>query len=163
MRLWPKSRGGSAAAGGLAAVLAIAVPIVANFEGLYTYVYRDPVGVLTYCYGETENIPAKGTRFTPQECADLLKAKLPRYDAEMMACVKVPITDKMRAAFLSFSYNVGTGAFCKSTLVRLLNQQKYREACDQLTRWTKAGGRTLLGLVRRRGEERTLCREGLPA
>jgi lysozyme len=148
------------AAGGF---LGVALTIIMGFEGLSTYVYKDPVGIPTYCYGETENVPSRGTRFTPEQCRALLLAKLPRYDAAMMKCVsaKVVLPDERRAALISFTYNVGSSAFCKSTLVRKLNAGDTRGACNELLRWTKAGGRELRGLVNRRKAERDLCLKGL--
>lgn len=160
MRAGVKIAGG--AAGGLG-VLGLAVTLIMPFEGYEPKVAPDPINVPTWCYGETEGPIPYGVTFTKAQCLDMLKAKLPRYDAEMMACVKVPLPDTMRAVFISFTYNVGSGAFCKSTLARKLNARDYRGACDELLRWVKAGGRTLTGLVRRRADERSLCLEGVPA
>ena len=71
--------------------------------------------------------------------ADLLK------HAQALECVKRPMNDGQKAAFLSFAFNVGNGAFCSSTLVRKAN----------------AGGKQLPGLVNRRAAERKLCEQGL--
>jgi lysozyme len=61
----------------------------------------------------------------------------------------------------SLAYNIGVGAFCGSTLVALLNQGLYVEACSQILRWDKAGGRQLRGLtIRREAEHRTCIGEG---
>jgi GH24 family phage-related lysozyme (muramidase) len=61
-----------------------------------------------------------------------------------------------KAGLTSFAYNVGTDAFCGSTLVRRLNAGD-PAACDEMLRWTKAKGITLPGLVKRREQERALC------
>jgi len=62
-------------------------------------------------------------------------------------------------AYVSFAYNVGVGAYCNSGLVRALRQTPpdYTAACDNMLLWTRAGGRELPGLVKRRREEHAKC------
>nr|WP_276554179.1 lysozyme [Cupriavidus gilardii] len=78
-------------------------------------------------------------------------------NAGVNSCVRVPLTDGQRTAFVSFTYNVGRGAFCGSTLVRKLNAGDYVGACNELPRWVYAKGVKLPGLVNRREQERALC------
>lgn len=139
---------------------AICIACVAGFEGLRTVAYRDPVGIPTICFGETRGVKL-GQRTTAEECKDLLASRLTEFDAAIARCVKVPLPDARRAALVSFAYNVGTSAFCGSTLVKKLNAGDTFKACDELLRWTKAGGITLPGLVKRRQAEHNLCTEGL--
>ena len=72
-------------------------------------------------------------------------------------CIKRPMTDGQKAAFLSFAFNVGNRAFCDSTLARKANAGDMAGACAELSRWTYAGGKQLPGLVRRRATERAVC------
>jgi lysozyme len=59
---------------------------------------------------------------------------------------------------LSWTYNVGVGAACKSTLVQKINQgAEYSAWCPELKRWVYAGGNKLPGLVRRREAEYQFC------
>lgn len=64
-------------------------------------------------------------------------------------------------ALVSFSFNVGTGAACRSTLVSYLNRHQWWQACDQLTRWVFVNGKVSAGLERRRQAERKLCLSGV--
>ena len=58
---------------------------------------------------------------------------------------------------MSFSYNIGLGAFRTSTLLKRVNTNpKDADICNQFARWNKAGGKVLLGLTRRRKEEANL-------
>lgn len=139
-----------------AAVLAIAVPLIMVFEGLYTYAYRDPVGIPTICFGHIEDV-RMGDRSTPEECKQMLFDDLPRYEAGVQRCIRVPMSDKRHAAILSFTYNVGDGALCKSSVARHLNAGNVRAGCDALLLYNKAKGMTLPGLTRRRHSERRLC------
>ena len=59
-------------------------------------------------------------------------------------------------ALVSFTFNLGGGAFRRSTLLRKLNEGDRAEAADQLLRWNRAGGKVLRGLTRRREAERTM-------
>ncbi|MDX5559620.1 glycoside hydrolase family protein [Escherichia coli] len=62
-----------------------------------------------------------------------------------------------RGALYSFVYNVGAGNFRTSTLLRKINQGDIKGACDQLRRWTYAGGKQWKGLMTRREIEREIC------
>jgi len=134
---------------------AIAVICVSGFEGVRQVAYRDPVGIPTVCFGETRGVKM-GDRHTLDECQGMLIDRLDEFNAGVNRCIRVPMSDSRRAAVVSFSYNVGIGAFCSSTFARRLNAGDPK-ACDELLKWTKAKGITLPGLVRRRDEERKLC------
>jgi lysozyme len=140
----------------------ICVACVAPWEGLWTTAKPDRLAynIPTVCYGETEGVKI-GDHYTKEQCADMLAAKLPRYNAEISKCIHVPISDKTRAAFVSFAYNVGSGGFCRSSAARRLNAGDSRGACDALMVWNRAGGRVVKGLTNRRAAERKLCLEGI--
>lgn len=143
-----------------ASVLAIAAPLVMYFEGRVNRTYADPVGVLTSCYGHTGPELKLGQMFTDEQCLAQLEADLAKH-AVALDCVRYPLTDGQKAAFLSFAFNVGNGAFCGSTLVKKANAGDMPGACSELSRWTFAGGKQLPGLVKRRAAERQLCEGGL--
>jgi lysozyme len=148
-----------------AAALAVAVPAVKVYEGLWLTAKVDTIGTgrpVTACYGETENVRL-GQKFTEKECADLLGVKLKRYDAEIGRCIHVELPDYTRAALVSFAYNVGSAGACRSTTIRKMNEGDIRGGCEALMQWTRAQGRVVQGLVNRRAKERTLCLAGLTA
>lgn len=142
-----------------AGAIALATGLVMSSEGFVNHVYKDPVGIPTYCFGETRN-PQPGKTYSREECASLLSGRLEGFNAGIDRCIRVPLSDTRRAALLSFSYNVGTGALCSSGLARRINAGDPK-ACEELDKWvyaTKAGIRIKLpGLVTRRAEERKLC------
>ncbi|WNG71549.1 lysozyme [Cupriavidus gilardii] len=140
----------------IAAGIAAAVPLVAAFEGLRQTAYLDPVGIPTACFGATKGVRLDQV-YTREQCDDLLAKDLLEANAGVNSCVRVPLTDGQRTAFVSFTYNVGRGAFCGSTLVRKLNAADYVGACNELPRWVYAKGVKLPGLVSRREQERALC------
>lgn len=134
--------------------IALSTASVAGFEGLRTHVYQDSGGVDTACYGETHITKQS---YTKDECDELLKARLAQVASDLEPCIKVDMPDTRRKALLSFAYNVGTGAACRSTAIRKLNAGDVRGGCDALLMWTKVDGVELKGLVRRRKWERDQC------
>ena len=143
-----------------AGAVALVLPVVMLYEGTVLRSYVDPVGIVTACTGHTGPELRMGQRYTRQQCEDMLYGDLLKH-AAALDCIKRPLTDNQKAAFLSFAFNVGNKAFCNSTLVRKANAGDILGACAELSRWTLAGGRELPGLVKRRAAERQLCEKGL--
>lgn len=147
-----------------AGLMAAAVALVGAWEGMRLVAYPDRLayGIPTVCFGETRGVKL-GDRYTAEECKVMLGDALAEFETGMRRCLTNPdaIPDKPYVAFLSLSYNIGTGAFCRSTLVRKVNAGDLRGACDAILSWTRAGGKVVKGLVNRRKEERKICLEGL--
>lgn len=144
----------AAAGGGAMAIAAILIP---SLEGIEYKPYRDVAGVLTVCYGHTGPDIIPGRTYTRAECKALLDKDLIPFARSVERSVKVPATEYQKAALISFSYNVGVYAFEHSTLLKKLNARDYTGACDELRRWTFAGGKQWKGLMNRREVEREVC------
>jgi lysozyme len=140
--------------------LAIALVAVSSFEGIRQYAYRDPVGIPTICFGETKNVRL-GDKATLEHCNGLLEARLQEFGRAVDSCINKPLPPYRKAAFTSLAYNIGTGAFCGSTLVRKYNAGDYVGACDQIKRWNLAKGIALPGLAKRRYVEHQMCMKEL--
>lgn len=149
-------------AGALVALVVAASPFVAGWEGLRTKAYQDVIGVWTVCFGETKGVK-RGDTYTKAECEAMLAKELRQYAVDLGKCLKAPLPEGAAVAFLSWSYNVGTSAACRSTAVRKANAGDLFGACDELLRWTRAGGRVVPGLVNRRRAEHELCTGSLIA
>ncbi|MDQ7733766.1 lysozyme [Halomonas sp. SpR1] len=148
------------AIGATAGALSIATAVVSYYEGYQPNAYRDPVGIATICYGHTATA-RMGQTLSQAQCTQLLQADLGTAFAAVDRRAQVELPPPTRAALASFVYNVGEGAFARSTLLRKLNAGDLRGACHELSRWVYAGGRQLNGLVKRRATERELCLEGI--
>lgn len=144
------------------ALTAAAVALVGAWEGVRTVAYRDIVGVPTVCFGETRGVKM-GDRYTMDECRAMLGDALVEFETGMRACLTNPdaIPEKSYVAFLSLSYNIGTRAFCGSTVARRANAGDIKGACEAIPAWNRAGGRVVKGLVNRRAEELRICRQGI--
>lgn len=139
-----------------ATLLALLTPILVSNEGLKTKAYLDPIGVPTACVGETRGIKL-GQSFTPEECKLMLAARIEEFDRELGKCVHGVFPIEVRAAVLDWAYNVGSGAACKSTLVKKLNKGDLVGACGEFKRWNKPD---LPGIRKRRQMETDLCMKG---
>lgn len=151
-------RPGLAGASFAAAVAIYAAAIIAPREGRELVPYKDIVGVWTVCEGVTGKAVIPGRQYTDAECDKLLQTEVGKHYAGLAACINVPVQIHEMAALVSWTYNVGTGAACGSTLVRQLNAgQPATTWCAQLDRWVYAGGKRVRGLERRRAQERAIC------
>jgi lysozyme len=129
----------------------------------YLRAYLDIVGIATACDGITKNI-RMGQTFTEAECTAMLERELIVHAEGVMKCtpgLRGPGRDWQRFAAVSFTYNVGIGAACRSSVVRRFNAGNYRGGCDALLMWNKAGGKVVRGLTLRRQRERAACLKGL--
>ncbi|MFP3275428.1 MAG: lysozyme [Paraburkholderia sp.] len=161
---------GTAAAAGLLA-------LVPKFEGTKLTTYRDPIGVLTYCTGATEDA-AWGKTYSPAECREQLDRDLARHAEGVMGCINAPLTPGQKIAFVDLAYNVGVGAVCNSSIAKRANAGNVLGACEKLDEFVCVAAskstedaegpcahkprpmRALPGLVRRRAMERRLCEGG---
>lgn len=123
-------------AGAFGVALALTSPLLEEIEGIRYKPYKDIAGIWTVCAGITGKDVVLGKTYTQRECDALLANHIKIAKDEVDKRVKVDIPDTMRAALYSFTYNAGIGAFRKSTMLKLINQGRLYEACDQLWSWT---------------------------
>lgn len=140
------------------AAIVLALPLVAGFEGLRQRAYQDfsPAKVWTVCYGETAGVQ-RGDVYSKAECDAMLAGRLEDFERGVRSCVTAPLTPPQMAASISLAYNIGTGAFCKSSIARKFNAGDVRGACDAFLLYNRAGGIPFPGLTKRRKQERDLC------
>lgn len=137
----------------------IAVGTIMLFEGFISVGWHDridPPGVNTVCYGHIEDVEI-GDKYTKIQCKEMLAQDLPRYEAMVQKCIHVPMPDYRHAAIISFTYNVGGGALCKSSVARKLNAGDVKGGCDALLLYDRANGKVIRGLETRRIAERKMC------
>lgn len=148
---------GKIAAGLIGSAVAIAAPVVAYFEGMIPNTYADPVGIPTICYGHTGPDVTPGRKASREECEAILGQDLGSAVESVFRCVGSPMQPHQLAALVSFTFNVGEGALCRSTLARKANLGDWVGACAELSKWKYAKGIELPGLVKRRAAERAIC------
>lgn len=147
----PSKVSGKTKAGvGIAAMIAIALPIYTGWEGTKTMPYKDIVGKWTVCSGDTRNV-VPGKRLTQQECDQRTKAILNEFGEDVQK--DSPGIEKSPyewAGHTIFAANVGMGNYAKSSVRRLYNAGQHRNACRAIRLYGKAGGKVVTGLLNRR-------------
>ena len=140
------------------------INLVKEFEGLSLKAYPDPATggePITVGYGTTAAagvgiVPKLGMVITEAEAEAYLIKALEKFAAKIRPKITAPITDNEFGAFLSLAYNIGPGAFAKSSALRKFNAGDKAGAADAILLWNKAGGKVMKGLERRRAAERRL-------
>lgn len=112
--------------------------------------------VPTIGFGTTEGVKL-GDKITPPKALARALQDVQKFEGAIKKCVAVPLHQYEYDAYVSLSYNIGSGAFCSSTLVKKLNVQNYAGACQEILRWDRAKGRVVKGLTNRRQQEYQKC------
>ena len=142
------------------AVSLFGVDLICDFEGKRLVAYDDGVGVWTIGFGTTiypNGIKVKkGDTCTEAQAKSYMAHDLKKFEQAVNGAVNIPLNQNQFDALVSLAYNIGTGAFNKSTLVKKLNAGDIRGAADQFDVWINAGGKRMQGLVNRRAREKAL-------
>ena len=137
---------------------------ITRHEGLKTKLYNDPANHCTIGVGHlVHKGPCNGGEkaefrdgLTQEEARLLLRSDANVAITAINRLVQVPLEQHQFDALVSFTFNVGTGAFEKSTLLKKLNEGNYDEIRAELGKWVKGGGKILPGLQVRRTAEANL-------
>lgn len=113
--------------------------LIADYEGCRLQPYQCSAGVWTDGIGNTSGV-IPGKTITERQAAEGLISNVLRVERALEKCVKQQPPQKVYDAAVSFAFNVGTGNACSSTLVKLLNQRRWADACRQLPRWVYVKG-----------------------
>ena len=139
---------------------AAGLELIKRFEGFRADAYRCPAGVWTIGYGHTSAAGgpavARGLRWSRDKADEVLALDVAKFEAGVAARLTRKLTAPQFSALVSFAYNVGLGAFGKSSVLRAINGGDFAAVPRRLQLWNKAGGRVLPGLVKRRAAEALL-------
>lgn len=136
--------------------------LIATHEGFSPTPYKDTAGVITNGFGNATRSPHKSV--TVVEALSDLKANTSTAGEAVSRCITAEMTQGQYDAYVSLAYNVGTHAFCKSTMAKLANQGDKVASCNQFDRWMFVAGKdcriassNCRGIAKRRAEEKALC------
>ena len=135
--------------------------LIRDFEGFRSVPYRCPADVPTIGFGSTryeggKAVTMKDPEMTVARALELLRVTLWGYEGAVNRLVKVPLKQCQFDALVSLTYNIGARNFGESTLLRKLNEGNYDAPVFEFGKWTRGGGVSLPGLVRRREAEAKL-------
>lgn len=134
-----------------------AVELIKHFEGCKLKAYKCPAGVWTIGYGATGLGIVEGVEWTQEQADTRLAQDVDRFKVGVLKWSPSLINHPNRwEAVTSFAYNIGLGNYQKSTMRQLIDAGHWAQAAQEFSKWTKAGGKELIGLVRRRKAERSL-------
>ena len=135
--------------------------LIKDFEGFSSTSYLCPAKIPTIGYGNTFYSDGRkvklGEQISKTDALKLLEVIANRDFADkIFPSIKVKVTQNQFDAMVSLAYNIGTGAFLKSTLLKKVNAGDFAGASEEFLRWNKANGKEVLGLTRRREREKQL-------
>ncbi|WP_310534593.1 lysozyme [Novosphingobium sp.] len=139
---------------------AAGLALIKEFEGLELKAYLCPAKVWTIGYGSTGPHVTPGQVITEAQADVLLQSDLDRFE-DAVAKAAPGATQAQFDAMVSLAFNIGIGAFGKSSVLRLHKAGDHRAAAEAFALWNKGGGRVLPGLQRRRAKEADLYRRGV--
>ena len=130
----------------------LAISMIAKYEGFRAKVYICAGGKKTIGYGFTDPaLIAKGT-ITRKE-ADRHLGILVRKELRFLNAKISGLSERQKAACVSFIYNLGRSAFLNSTMFKRLKERNFAAAATECNRWVHCNGKVLKGLVKRRAAE----------
>ena len=135
---------------------------ITKHEGLRLKPYLCPAKIPTIGYGNTyysdgKKVTLLDKEITKQQAFDMFKDIANRFGKRVDELVTSNINQNQFNALVSFAYNVGTGNFSSSTLLKKVNKNPNDLTLKaEFLRWNKAGGKVLNGLTNRRNEEADL-------
>ncbi len=148
------------------------IEMIKHHEGVRTRSYRCPALLWTVGVGhvidpnhirvpfeERKNlaIPSGWDRVLPMaEVDDILAKDLLTFERGILRLCPTNLTQSRFDALVSFAFNVGLGNLQRSTIRQKHNRGEFEGAAEAFMQWTKAGGKVLPGLVKRRKDESTL-------
>lgn len=141
------------------------ITLIKEFEGFRANLYNDSAGHCTIGYGTlVHRGNCNGSEpgeylagISKDRATELLLQKARQFEDVINDSVKVSLNQNQFDALVSFVYNVGAGAFGRSTLLKKVNANLAdRVIRAELMRWVRADGKVLPGLVKRRERESEL-------
>lgn len=148
------------------------INLIKKYESCRLTAYKCPSNILTIGYGHTGSDVYIGKRISQEEADKLFSMDLKIHENNVNKLVKVSLTQNQFDALVSLEYNIGYGNFKNSSILRLVNNKNYAEACKRFLlvnenantpeekykgSWVFDNNKKVLkGLVNRRLEEQKL-------
>lgn len=135
--------------------------LIKSFEGFSSDPYKCVAGIWTIGFGsiygeDNKRVTPDHPSVTESRATELMQRDLGSIEYKVSKLVKVPVTPNQFSAICSFVYNVGSGAFQRSTARMKLNREDYQGCADEFLKWKYANKKVIPGLLRRRYAERDL-------
>lgn len=130
--------------------------LIKGFEGFSSVVYDAGDGHRTIGYGHVLKSSENYTKITERQASILLKEDIAEKQKQIEKLVKVELNSNQKTALISFVYNIGIGAFEKSTMLKKINSGDFSGASNEFDRWIHVNKKIIVGLINRRKTEKEL-------
>lgn len=121
-----------------------------EFESCRLTAYRDVKGVLTIGYGHTGDDVTEGLTWTQNQADTALVCDTQSAVNTVNRLVTLDLSQTAFDALVDFVFNVGSGNFAGSTMLKLINSGNLDGAAEEFAKWDHASGQVVAGLLRRR-------------
>jgi len=135
------------------------IALTKSFESCRLQSYQDSGGVWTVGWGHVGPEVIAGLVWTQEQADEQFLTDTAWANGVVSSSVTEPVNQNQHDALVDFTFNVGSGNFTGSTLLRLVNLGRFDDAAQQFGLWVHAGGQVISGLVRRRQAEANLFQE----
>jgi len=129
--------------------------LIRHFEGCRLEAYLCPANVWTIGYGHTLDV-REGDVIDQEAAEALLIEDLEEFEGYVTSLVEIELKQHQFDALVSWTFNLGPTNLRESTLLNRVNYGPISDVPFQIKRWTRAGGKVLEGLVKRRAAEAAL-------
>lgn len=133
------------------------IDLIKQWEGCKLKAYKDVAGIWTVGYGLTSRAGfievGPDTTLTQEEADYYLEKVVDDFASKIRPMITAPINENQFGAFVSLAYNIGVGAFKRSSALKRFNAGEGDRVTEAIRMWKKAGGKTVQGLVNRREAE----------
>lgn len=148
--------------------MVVLLSCIAFFEGKTHTAYLDVGGIPTVCYGYTASVDFDKL-YSDEECDELLHEEIKKHAGPVLECTgEIAGNDYVLAAAVSFAYNIGVNAYCRSETAMYFREGDFKTGCVRISEnekgganWSTVNGKIVRGLINRRVFERKLCERGL--
>jgi lysozyme len=127
-----------------------------ELEGFRSAPYQCSARVWTIGYGSTHGVTKHTPPVSKEDAEKILRRDVAKFELAVKGAAHRKLTQGQFDALVLFSFNVGAAALRRSTLMQKLNAGDVAGAAEQFARWTKAGGKEVAGLTRRRKIEQEI-------
>ncbi len=132
------------------------INLIKSFEGFSHYNYFCPGGYKTIGYGHVVKKDEKFIKISKKIAENLLKKDVLFAEEAIYRLVNITINQNQFDSLVSFIFNIGSGAFQRSTIRKKINREEIYDASEEFLKWIKSGGLLINGLILRRKKEREL-------
>lgn len=130
--------------------------LITEFEGFSAKPYLCPAKIPTIGYGNTyysdgKRVTMLDKEITKVQAFEMFKTIADRFADKVNKLVTSPLNQNQFNALVSLAYNIGTGNFASSTILKKVNKNHNDTSIElEFKKWNKVNKKEVAGLTRRR-------------